>query len=51
MILSLIGWGWLWGSVGALLSVPLTMVIKIACEQHPSTRWVAVLLGPARALD
>ncbi len=51
VILSLLVWGWLWGTVGALLAVPLTMVIKLACEQSPSTRWLSILLGPARELE
>jgi predicted PurR-regulated permease PerM len=31
------------------LSVPLTMTAKIALEAHPSTTWLAHLLGPADA--
>ncbi len=46
VLLSLLFWGWLWGPLGMLLSVPLTMVVKIALENIPTTRWVAVLLGP-----
>jgi len=44
VVLSLIFWGWLWGPVGALLSVPLTMVLKIILENTPDLRWAAVLL-------
>jgi predicted PurR-regulated permease PerM len=43
--MSLIFWGWVFGPVGMLLSVPLTMVVKIAMESKPETHWVAVLLG------
>jgi AI-2 transport protein TqsA len=28
-----------------LLSVPLTMIVKIALESRPDTRWVALLLA------
>ncbi len=45
VFLSLVFWGWLLGTVGMLLSVPLTMVIKIALESSKEGRWVAVMLA------
>ncbi len=47
VFLSLVFWGWVWGPVGMLLSVPLTMVVKILLENTPDLRWVAVLLDAA----
>ena len=44
VILSLLFWGWTWGPVGALLSVPLTVIVKIWLENTADLRWVAVLL-------
>ena len=46
VFLSLLFWSWVLGIIGALLSVPLTMTCKIILDSDPSTRWVAVLLGP-----
>ena len=44
VILSLLFWGWAWGPLGALLSVPLTVIVKIWLENTTDLRWVAVLL-------
>ncbi|MGR6981368.1 AI-2E family transporter [Testudinibacter sp. P27/CKL/0425] len=45
VFISLIFWGWLLGTVGMFLSVPLTMATKIALEASPATEKLAYLLG------
>jgi predicted PurR-regulated permease PerM len=56
VILSLLFWGWTWGPIGALLSVPLTVIVKIWMENTEDLRWIAVLLDketpePAPVVD
>lgn len=45
VFLSLIFWGWLLGPIGMLLSVPLTIIVKIALEQTNGGQSIAVLLS------
>jgi predicted PurR-regulated permease PerM len=47
VILSVVFWGWLWGPIGFLLAVPLTMIWRIMLENNDEYRWIAVLMAPA----
>ncbi|MCA9607068.1 MAG: AI-2E family transporter [Myxococcales bacterium] len=51
VFLSMVVWGLLWGPIGALLAVPLTMVIKILLASTEDLRWAAVLLGSREWLE
>jgi predicted PurR-regulated permease PerM len=46
VFLALLFWGWLFGSVGMFLAVPLTVTLVIALDASPTTRPLAILLGP-----
>ena len=48
ILLSLLFWGWLWGFVGALLSVLITASIKILCENIDPLNPIGTMLGSGR---
>jgi AI-2 transport protein TqsA len=45
VLLSVIFWGWIWGIIGALLAVPLTVTIILICAHMPALQPIAVLLS------
>jgi predicted PurR-regulated permease PerM len=38
-------WTFLWGLFGTFIGVPIALAILTFCAQHPSSRWLADLLG------
>jgi predicted PurR-regulated permease PerM len=49
ILLSLLFWGWLWGVVGALLSVPITAALKIVCENIEPLQPISVMMGSGKS--
>ena len=49
ILVSLSLWGWLWGFLGLILSVPLMVIIKIFCENISTLRPIGILLGSERS--
>ena len=45
ILISLSIWGYIWGFTGMLLAVPLTVIIKIICENLNYMNGIAIFLG------
>lgn len=45
LVVWLMIWGWFWGIVGALIAVPVLIVIKIICDYIPGLRSVSEAVG------
>jgi predicted PurR-regulated permease PerM len=48
ILLSLLFWGWLWGIVGALISIPIAAAIKIVCENIETLHPISVMMGSGK---
>jgi predicted PurR-regulated permease PerM len=45
VLFSVFFWTWMWGLFGTFIGVPITIALLSFAEQHPSSRWIAVLFG------
>ena len=45
VLFTILFWTFLWGLFGTFIGVPIALAILTFCEQHPSSRWLADLLG------
>ncbi|MEH2468928.1 AI-2 transport protein TqsA [Nitrobacteraceae bacterium AZCC 2161] len=45
VLFSIFFWTFLWGLFGTFIGVPIALAILTFCGQHPSSRWLADLLG------
>jgi predicted PurR-regulated permease PerM len=50
VFVSLVLWGWVLGPVGMLLSIPLTIMVKISLATSDDSRWISILLGDSKAM-
>jgi predicted PurR-regulated permease PerM len=49
ILLAMLFWGFILGPIGALLSVPLTVIVKTGLATSPKLAWVAIMLDDAAA--
>jgi AI-2 transport protein TqsA len=45
VLLAVFFWSFLWGIPGAFIGVPIIIAALTICEEHDSTRWIAILLS------
>jgi AI-2 transport protein TqsA len=45
VVIAVMFWGWVWGPLGMLLAVPLTMVIKVILDGSDEFRWIGVAIS------
>jgi predicted PurR-regulated permease PerM len=51
ILVSLAIWGFIWGFAGMVIAVPMTVIIKIICENIPIMEPVAVLIGSKKSVN
>jgi predicted PurR-regulated permease PerM len=44
-------WSWLWGFIGALIAVPLLVIIKVFCDHFDSLANVGNFLSAQQGID
>jgi predicted PurR-regulated permease PerM len=49
VVLSMIFWGFVLGPIGALLSVPLTIIVRMTAAQSKEWSWLAMLLSSPKS--
>jgi AI-2 transport protein TqsA len=45
VVISVMFWGWVWGPLGMLLAVPLTMTLKVVLDGSDEFRWIGVAIS------
>lgn len=44
VLLSVVFWGWVWGPIGMLLAVPISILVKLGLEGSRDLSWIAMLM-------
>jgi len=50
VLISLAIWGYIWGFTGMVLAVPMTVIIKIICENVPVLEPISILIGSKKSV-
>ncbi len=45
ILISLAFWSWLWGPLGAILAVPITVMLRVMFSYFDSTKFISILMG------
>jgi AI-2 transport protein TqsA len=49
-LVSVVFWAWVLGPIGAILAVPLTLLVKaLIIDSDPRAAWAEALIGPTRS--
>jgi predicted PurR-regulated permease PerM len=48
VLVSVMYWGWLWGFIGIVLAVPITVAVKIVCDHVEPLKPIGMMLGSGR---
>jgi AI-2 transport protein TqsA len=50
-LVALVFWGWVLGPLGAILAIPLTLLVKaVLVDTDPSAAWAIALFGSTREM-
>ncbi len=44
VLISVVFWGWVWGIIGAFLSIPITVFMVLTAKKFSRTKWLSTLL-------
>ncbi|MBN8459959.1 MAG: AI-2E family transporter [Verrucomicrobia bacterium] len=51
IVVAVMFWGWVWGPLGMLMAVPITMMLKVVMEGSDEFRWIAVAISADHTPD